>query len=186
SSGIAEKLGVESIAGRALGIMGDMVDYGRSSVDHPSIFLWYLGRGDREHPEIYEVKSELYEDYVRASKAMDARSFALLLTSESQLVVERLREALGEELVSEALEALRKLEETLKEAIERGEEPLKKALRRKSVKADVISSAVKSLSEGKHRRASRILLASILEGWHVEDASLIISGLADDIRLSLE
>ncbi|MDM7275926.1 MAG: hypothetical protein P3X22_007450 [Thermoprotei archaeon] len=186
SSGIAEKLGVESMAGRVLGISGDMVDYGRGSVEHPSIFLWYLGRGDREHPEIYEVKSELYEDYVKASKAMDARSFALLLTSESKLVIEKLREALGEKLVDETLEALRKLEEALKETVERGEvEPLKKALRRKSVKADVIASAVKSLGEGKHRRALRILLASILEGWRVEDASLIISGLADDIRLSL-
>ncbi len=188
SSSIADKLGVESIAGRILGIGGDIVDYGRSSVEYPSIFLWYLGRGDREHPEIYEVKSELYEDYIKASKAMDAKSFAILLTSESETVIGKLKEALGEKLVNETLEALMKLEEALKEAMEsrEREESLRKTLRRKSVKADVITSTLKSLSEGKHRRALRILIASILEGWHVDDASLIVRGLADDIRLSLE
>jgi hypothetical protein len=177
---VAEMLGVEGIAMRALELKA--LEEVRESVDHPSIFLWYLSRGDPEHPEVYEVRSEVYEDYVNAVRGSNAKSYVLLLTSGSSRVVERLREAIGDNIVSETLQKLGELGEVLEEASRSNPDDLRRLLRAKGLKQDAISTAMKALEEGKPMRAIRILLSSLLEGWSIEDTPLIIANLVEDVR----
>jgi hypothetical protein len=177
---VAEMLGVEGIAMRALELKA--LEEVRESVDHPSIFLWYLSRGDPEHPEIYEVRSEVYEDYVNAVRGSNAKSYMLLLTSGSSRVVERLRGAIGDNIVSETLQRLGELGEVLEEASKSNPDDLRRLLRAKGLKQDAISTAMKALEEGKPMRAVRILLSSLLEGWSIEDTPLIIANLVEDVR----
>jgi hypothetical protein len=177
---VAEMLGVEGIAMRALELKA--LEEVRESVDHPSIFLWYLSRGDPEHPEIYEVRSEVYEDYVNAVRGSNAKSYMLLLTSGSSRVVERLRGAIGDNIVSETLQKLGELGEVLEEASRSNPDDLRRLLRAKGLKQDAISTAMKALEEGKPMRAIRILLSSLLEGWSIEDTPLIIANLVEDVR----
>jgi hypothetical protein len=177
---IAEVLGVEGIAMRALELKA--LEEVRESVDHPSIFLWYLSRGDPEHPEIYEVRSEVYEDYINAVRGSNAKSYMLLLTSGSSRVIERLKEAIGDNIVLETLQKLGELGEVLEEASRSNPDDLRRLLRAKGLKQDAISTAMKALDEGKPMRAIRILLSSLLEGWSIEDTPLIISNLVEDVR----
>jgi hypothetical protein len=177
---VAEMLGVEGIAMRALELKA--LEEVRESVDHPSIFLWYLSRGDPEHPEVYEVRSEVYEDYVNAVRGSNAKSYMLLLTSGSSRVVERLRGAIGDNIVSETLQRLGELGEVLEEASRSNPDDLRRLLRAKGLKQDAISTAMKALEEGKPMRAIRILLSSLLEGWSIEDTPLIIANLVEDVR----
>jgi hypothetical protein len=177
---VAEVLGVEGIAMRALEFKA--LEEVRESVDHPSIFLWYLSRGDPEHPEVYEVRSEVYEDYVNAVRGSNAKSYMLLLTSGSSRVVERLRGAIGDNIVSETLQKLGELGEVLEEASRSNPDDLRRLLRAKGLKQDAISTAMKALEEGKPMRAIRILLSSLLEGWSIEDTPLIIANLVEDVR----
>jgi hypothetical protein len=177
---VAEVLGVEGIAMRALEFKA--LEEVRESVDHPSIFLWYLSRGDPEHPEVYEVRSEVYEDYVNAVRGSNAKSYVLLLTSGSSRVVERLRGAIGDDIVLETLQKLGELGEVLEEASRSDPDDLRRLLRAKGLKQDAISTAMKSLEEGKPMRAIRILLSSLLEGWSIEDTPLIIANLVEDVR----
>jgi hypothetical protein len=177
---VAEMLGVEGIAMRALELKA--LEEVRESVDHPSIFLWYLSRGDPEHPEVYEVRSEVYEDYVNAVRGSNAKSYMLLLTSGSSRVVERLRGAIGDNIVSETLQKLGELGEVLEEASRSNPDDLRRLLRAKGLKQDAISTAMKALEEGKPMRAIRILLSSLLEGWSIEDTPLIIANLVEDVR----
>ena len=177
---VAEMLGVEGIAMRALELKA--LEEVRESVDHPSIFLWYLSRGDPEHPEVYEVRSEVYEDYVNAVRGSNAKSYMLLLTSGSSRVVERLRGAIGDNIVSETLQKLGELGEVLEEASRSNPDDLRRLLRAKGLKQDAISTAMKALEEGKPMRAVRILLSSLLEGWSIEDTPLIIANLVEDVR----
>ena len=177
---VAEMLGVEGIAMRALELKA--LEEVRESVDHPSIFLWYLSRGDPEHPEIYEVRSEVYEDYVNAVRGSNAKSYMLLLASGSSRVVERLRGAIGDNIVSETLQKLGELGEVLEEASRSNPDDLRRLLRAKGLKQDAISTAMKALEEGKPMRAVRILLSSLLEGWSIEDTPLIIANLVEDVR----
>jgi hypothetical protein len=177
---VAEVLGVEGIAMRALELKA--LEEVRESVDHPSIFLWYLSRGDPEHPEVYEVRSEVYEDYVNAVRGSNAKSYMLLLTSGSSRVVERLRGAIGDNIVSETLQRLGELGEVLEEASRSNPDDLRRLLRAKGLKQDAISTAMKALEEGKPMRAIRILLSSLLEGWSIEDTPLIIANLVEDVR----
>jgi hypothetical protein len=177
---IAEVLGVEGIAMRALELKA--LEEVRESVDHPSIFLWYLSRGDPEHPEIYEVRSEVYEDYINAVRGSNAKSYMLLLTSGSSRVVERLREAIGDNIVSETLQKLGELGEVLEEASRSNPDDLRRLLRAKGLKQDAISTAMKALEEGKPMRATRIILSSLLEGWSIEDTPLIIANLVEDVK----
>jgi hypothetical protein len=177
---VAEMLGVEGIAMRALELKA--LEEVRESVDHPSIFLWYLSRGDPEHPEVYEVRSEVYEDYVNAVRGSNAKSYMLLLTSGSSRVVERLRGAIGDNIVSETLQKLGELGEVLEEASRSNPDDLRRLLRAKGLKQDAISMAMKALEEGKPMRAIRILLSSLLEGWSIEDTPLIIANLVEDVR----
>ncbi len=177
---VAEVLGVEGIAMRALELKA--LEEVRESVDHPSIFLWYLSRGDPEHPEVYEVRSEVYEDYVNAVRGSNAKSYMLLLTSGSSRVVERLRGAIGDNIVLETLQKLGELGEVLEEASRSNPDDLRRLLRAKGLKQDAISTAMKALEEGKPMRAIRILLSSLLEGWSIEDTPLIIANLVEDVR----
>ena len=173
-------LGVEGIAMRALELKA--LEEVRESVDHPSIFLWYLSRGDPEHPEIYEVRSEVYEDYINAVRGSNAKSYMLLLTSGSSRVIEKLKEAIGDNIVLETLQKLGELGEVLEEASRSNPDDLRRLLRAKGLKQDAISTAMKALEEGKPMRAIRILLSSLLEGWSIEDTPLIISNLVEDVR----
>lgn len=177
---VAEVLGVEGIAMRALELKA--LEEVRESVDHPSIFLWYLSRGDPEHPEVYEVRSEVYEDYVNAVRGSNAKSYMLLLTSGSSRVVERLRGVIGDNIVSETLQKLGELGEVLEEASKSNPDDLRRLLRAKGLKQDAISTAMKALEEGKPMRAVRILLSSLLEGWSIEDTPLIIANLVEDVK----
>jgi hypothetical protein len=177
---VAEVLGVEGIAMRALELKA--LEEVKESVDHPSIFLWYLSRGDPEHPEVYEVRSEVYEDYVNAVRGSNAKSYMLLLTSGSSRVVERLRGAIGDNIVLETLQKLGELGEVLEEASRSNPDDLRRLLRAKGLKQDAISTAMKALEEGKPMRAIRILLSSLLEGWSIEDTPLIIANLVEDVR----
>jgi len=177
---VAEVLGVEGIAMRALELKA--LEEVRESVDHPSIFLWHLSRGDPEHPEVYEVRSEVYEDYVNAVRGSNAKSYMLLLTSGSSRVVERLRGAIGDNIVLETLQKLGELGEVLEEASRSNPDDLRRLLRAKGLKQDAISTAMKALEEGKPMRVIRILLSSLLEGWSIEDTPLIIANLVEDVR----
>jgi hypothetical protein len=178
---LAESLGVEGIGARALDVR--VVGEAREATDYPSVFLWYLSRGDVEHPEVYEVKSEVYEDYVSAVKGLNAKSYVMLLTSGSERVVRRLREVVGETVVSDTMYKLEELGSALKEALTSNPEDLRRLLRSKGLKHDAITSALKAVEEGKMGRALRILLSSILEDWRIEDAPLIIANLVDDVRM---
>ncbi|MFZ8795656.1 MAG: hypothetical protein ACO2O2_17490 [Acidilobaceae archaeon] len=177
---VAEVLGVEGIAMRALELKA--LEEVRESVDHPSIFLWHLSRGDPEHPEVYEVRSEVYEDYVNAVRGSNAKSYMLLLTSGSSRVVERLRGAIGDNIVLETLQKLGELGEVLEEASRSNPDDLRRLLRAKGLKQDAISTAMKALEEGKPMRVIRILLSSLMEGWSIEDTPLIIANLVEDVR----
>jgi len=184
SSRVAEALGVQSLAERALDIANRALEVARESVEYPSLFLWYPSRGDVEHPEVYEVKSEVYEDYVYATMDRNAKSFMLLLTSDSERVVGKLREKLGDELVNEALQRLAELETILREAVNSSPDDVRRLLRSKGLKQDMITSTLKAVEEGKVSRAVRIMLSSLLEGWRVEDMPLILSSISDDLKIA--
>jgi hypothetical protein len=154
----------------------------RESVDYPSIFLWYLTRGDLEHPEVYEVKSEVYDDYINAVKGSNAKSYVLLLTSGSERVIERLKGAIGDNIVSETLQKLGELGEVLEEASRSNPDDLRRLLRSKRLKQDTVIATLKALEEGKPVRAIRILLSSLLEDWRIEDTPLIIANLVEDVK----
>jgi len=180
SLGIAEALGVEGIALRTLELR-DLEEVTRST-DYPSVFLWYLHRGDPEHPEIYEVKSEVYEDYVNAVKGLNAKSYIILLTSGSEKVVEKLKEAIGESIVAETMQRLEELRGALEEAIKTNPDDLRRLLRSKGLKHETITTIVEAVEEGKTGRALRILLSSILEDWKIEDTPLIVANLIEDVK----
>ncbi len=177
---LAEALGVESIVVRALDAKA--VEGVKESVEYPSVFLWYLSRGDPEHPEIYEVRSEVYDDYINAVRGLNAKSYVLLLTSGSKRVIEKLKEALGDNIVSETLQKLEELGEVLREAFRSNPDDLRRLLRSKGLKHDTVATALKAVEEEKTSRAIRILLSSILEDWKVEDTPLIITNLVEDMR----
>jgi hypothetical protein len=177
---LAETLGVEGIAMRALEVKA--LEEARESVDYPSIFLWYLTRGDLEHPEVYEVKSEVYDDYINAVKGSNAKSYVLLLTSGSKRVIERLKGAIGDNIVSETLQKLEELGEVLEEASRSNPDDLRRLLRSKRLKQDTVIATLKALEEGKPVRAIRILLSSLLEDWRIEDTPLIIANLVEDVK----
>jgi hypothetical protein len=106
----------------------------------------------------------------------------LLLTSGSSRVVERLRGAIGDNIVLETLQKLGELGEVLEEASRSNPDDLRRLLRAKGLKQDAISTAMKALEEGKPMRVIRILLSSLLEGWSIEDTPLIIANLVEDVR----
>lgn len=185
SSRIAEALGLRSVAERLLEVTPGIVEKAKESIEYPSLFLWYLSRGDKEHPEVYEVKSEVYEDYINVIMGSNAKSYILLVTSGSANLVSKLREKLGDQIVDETLQRITELETVLREAVTSNPEETRRLLRTKGLKQDVITSIFKAVEEGKAGRALRILLSTVTEGWRVEDTPLIISNLVDDLRLTI-
>ncbi len=179
SGGVAEKLGVESLAGMLLEGLedpGKALEAAKTMVSYPSLFLWYPT--DPEHPEIYEVKSQVYEDYVKAVKAGEARSLVVLLTSGLGEVEEKLRSQLGG-VVDEVKSALEELGDALKSVGDPDE--LRQLLIAAGVQAKLASSAAKALRE-KPERALRIVAASSVEGFKVEEAAEVLRGVAKAIR----
>jgi hypothetical protein len=179
SRGVAERLGVDSLGDRVLRGLEDpgrAVEESRRMTGHPSVFLWYPG--DPEHPDIYEVKSQVYEDFLKAVRAGDARSLVVLLTSGDEEVRERLRERLGA-LVDRVEEALGELGEALR-AVESPEE-LRQLLLAAGIQAKLASSAAKALRE-KPERALRIVAVASVEGFKADEAAEVLRGVARALR----
>ncbi|MCE4610978.1 MAG: hypothetical protein F7B17_03305 [Desulfurococcales archaeon] len=178
---VARSLGVESLGSmllKGLEEPGKALEASRSLVSHPAVFLWY--RDDREHPSIYEVKSQVYEDYVKATRAGDARSLLVLLTSGVGEVEERLREALGG-LVDEVKSALGELEDAIKSVGD--PEALRQLLEAAGIQPKLASSAAKALRE-KPERALRIVAVASVEGFKVEEAAEVLRGVSKAIKES--
>ncbi|MET1101545.1 MAG: hypothetical protein ABWW69_03590 [Pyrodictiaceae archaeon] len=178
---LAEKLGLESLASLvAKGVSRNQaLEEAAESIDYKSMFLWYLGRGDREHPEHYEAHSRLYEDYVMAVYARSAKPLVVLLTSGSKRVVDVLRDRLGG-IVDEVESAIKELREAL--AAVTSPEALARILEEASVPRKNISSALRSLEEGRLDRTVRIIASSLTEGLGLSDAPLVIESIASRIR----
>ncbi|MEM4961495.1 MAG: hypothetical protein QXV15_02170 [Acidilobaceae archaeon] len=184
STNIAKIIGVDCIADRIIQLRADIIDYAKFNISHPSLFLWYLGRGDKEHPEIFEVKSDVYNDYINATKSLDGKSYILLLTLSHQEIVSKLRERLGDKIIDETLSVVSDLREVLSLTLEDKEKRdiLRRILRMKRFKEDALTSISKALEEGKVDRALRIIALTVSEGWRVDDIPLVFENLVRDIK----
>ena len=177
-AGLAGRLGVESLVEQA--VRGLSVEEARgnaeSGLEHPSLFLWFE-RGEPGHQEYYEVKSLYYEEYVNATKRMDAKSLVVLLTSGDERVARRVEEALGD-VAREAYEAIRDLEEALREA---GPEALK-ALEDLEIPRKAIRDSQRALAEGRIQRALRVLCAHAVQGLSAGEVADVLRALASRLR----
>ena len=177
SSEVAKKLGVASIGGLAIESLESLVDSARLSLERPGTFLWY--HTDPEHPEIYEVKSEVYHDYVRAVELGDAKSLVVLLTSETPGVYERLRDSMGG-VVDDVGSALKELEDSIRGA--GSVEGVREVLAGAGIESRLIKSASKALGEGRVKRALRLIAVSVVEGFKAGEAATVLRNMARAIR----
>ncbi len=175
---LSTELGVRDIYSFSLK-KENIIVWAENQVEYPSIFLWFLDRGDREHPEIYEVKSIYYNDYIKASYNNDAKSLIVLLTSGIKDIVDAVKLAIGEALVDETSEALGILHDALKNV---DPERIRQVLEATGINRRMVKSAIRAISEGKSGRALRIIAASSVEGFKLEDAPLILKHLARTLR----
>ena len=182
SSKIAEDLGVQSIASRIVTAVSveEAEITARTSISTPSLFLWFIG-DDKEHVPIYEVKSELYEDFLKASSGDDAKSLVILLTSGHKSIIENLAEKLGREVIDDTMNTLKELERVLSESREHVDR-VGYVLRNLGIDYKLVKSALKAVEEGKIQRAVRIIAAGITNGWKVEDAPYLIDNVVKAIR----
>ncbi|MEB3779220.1 MAG: hypothetical protein GSR85_03205 [Desulfurococcales archaeon] len=177
-SRLASKLGIESL--HQLSLKGeDLEEWAEKQVDYPSVFLWFPDRGDREHPEIYEVKSLYYNDYIRVTHNTDAKSLVVILTSGVKDLMDRLRASLGESIINETTESLGELADSIK-AVD--PDKLSIVLESAGINRRLVKSAVRALREGRVERALRIIAVGSVEGFKVEDAPLILRHLARTLK----
>ncbi len=181
--GIAEKLGVENIPLMSVGESGgeEVVERARRGLEYPSLFLWYPGRGDDEHPEFYEAKSGYYEEWVSLVYRRDAKALAMLLTSGDTRIVEAVEREVGG-IVGDVADALKELEEALEGLKGLDARSVEKILRRAGLDARSAASTARALVDGKISRALRIVAARLLEGLGVGEASVVLESFASRIR----
>jgi hypothetical protein len=175
---LAERLGVASLAEKAARMArAEALEQASSSVETPSLFLWY--GGDPEHPAYYEAKSQFYEDYVNAVARMDARSLVVLATGAPSTVLDKLREELGE-VVDQVVEALKTLEDAVRKAYE--ESKLDRALRELPIPERYRREAARASAKAHLQRVVRIIAVSAVEGLGVGEAAEVIRSFASRLR----